>query len=121
VSKAVHAVGGMQGRHSTCTCDQWFTRRRIARGGVHERGCGNTGLRQRIPAGSAAALKKDIRNILNLTKNSVESAELMKRTRAMIEKQLGDYFIFEIDKNPVGCVALHVTKATGKPSWRASM
>ena len=26
----------------------------------------------------------------------------------MIEKSLGDYFIFEIDKNPVACVALHV-------------
>jgi GNAT superfamily N-acetyltransferase len=26
----------------------------------------------------------------------------------MIEKNLGDYFIFEIDKNPVACVALHV-------------
>jgi amino-acid N-acetyltransferase len=26
----------------------------------------------------------------------------------VIEKSLGDYFIFEIDKNPVACVALHV-------------
>ena len=26
----------------------------------------------------------------------------------MIEKNLGDYYIFEIDKNPVACVALHV-------------
>ncbi len=26
----------------------------------------------------------------------------------MIEKNLRDYFIFEIDKNPVGCVALHL-------------
>ena len=54
------------------------------------------------------ALKKDIRNILNLTKPSVASEELVKRTRSTIEKQLGDYYIFEIDRNPVGCVALHV-------------
>jgi amino-acid N-acetyltransferase len=54
------------------------------------------------------AKKKDIRNILNLTKNSVESEELVKRTRATIEKQLPDYYIFEIDKNPVACVALHL-------------
>ena len=33
---------------------------------------------------------------------------MVKRTRAMIEKQLNDYYIFEIDKNPVACVALHV-------------
>lgn len=54
------------------------------------------------------ALKKDVRAIQMLTKQAVESAELVKRTRPMIEKQLGDYFIFEIDKNPVACVALHV-------------
>ena len=53
------------------------------------------------------ALKKDVRSILNLTKGSVESEELVKRTRSTIEKQLGDYYIFEIDKNPVACVALH--------------
>ena len=54
------------------------------------------------------AMKKDVRAIQMLTKQAVESAELVKRTRAMIEKQLSDYFIFEIDKNPVACVALHV-------------
>lgn len=53
------------------------------------------------------ALKKDVRSILNLTKPSVASEELVKRTHASVEKQLGDYFIFEIDKNPVACVALH--------------
>ena len=54
------------------------------------------------------AIKKDVRAIQFLTKKAVESDELVKRTRAMIEKNLGDYFIFEIDKNPVACVALHV-------------
>jgi amino-acid N-acetyltransferase len=54
------------------------------------------------------AMKKDVRAIQLLTKQAVEADELVKRTRAMIEKNLGDYFIFEIDKNPVGCVALHV-------------
>jgi amino-acid N-acetyltransferase len=54
------------------------------------------------------AMKKDIRNLMLLTKNSVANEELMKRTRATFEKQLADYFIFEIDRNPVACVALHV-------------
>src|ERR1700733_2620997 len=54
------------------------------------------------------AMKKDIRAIQMLTKKAVESEELVKRTRTVIEKSLGDYFIFEIDKNPVACVALHV-------------
>jgi amino-acid N-acetyltransferase len=60
------------------------------------------------------ALKKDVRSILNLTQRSVESEELVKRTRSTIEKQLGDYYIFEIDKNPVACVALHAYAEHGK-------
>jgi amino-acid N-acetyltransferase len=54
------------------------------------------------------AMKKDIRAIQLLTKKAVEAEELVRRTRAAIEKNLNDYFIFEIDKNPVACVALHV-------------
>jgi len=54
------------------------------------------------------AKKKDIRAIQLLTKSGVESDELVKRSRATIEKSLSDYYIFEIDKNPVACVALHV-------------
>ncbi len=53
------------------------------------------------------ALKKDVRALLRLTKNSVASEELAKRPRAAIEKHIGDYYLFEIDKNPVACVALH--------------
>ena len=60
------------------------------------------------------ALKKDIRSILNLTKGSVANEELVKRTRSTIEKQLGDYYIFEIDKNPVAFVALHPYPEQGK-------
>jgi amino-acid N-acetyltransferase len=54
------------------------------------------------------ALKKDIRHLMMLTKDSVANEELVKRTRSTIEKSLGDYYLFEIDKNPVACVALHI-------------
>ena len=54
------------------------------------------------------AKKKDIRAIQQLTKKAVEAEELVRRTRGEIEKNLADYYIFEIDKNPVACVALHV-------------
>jgi amino-acid N-acetyltransferase len=53
------------------------------------------------------AKKKDIGHILKLTKESVASEELTKRTRSTIEKSLADYYLFEIDRNPVACVALH--------------
>ena len=54
------------------------------------------------------AKKKDARAIQLLTKQGVQADELVRRTKSMIEKNLSDYFIFEIDKNPVACVALHV-------------
>jgi amino-acid N-acetyltransferase len=54
------------------------------------------------------ARKKDIRAIQQLTRKAVEAEELMRRARSEIEKSLSDYYIFEIDQNPVACVALHV-------------
>lgn len=60
------------------------------------------------------AMKKDVRSILMLTKNSVEAEELVKRTRSTIEKNLGDYYMFEIDKNPVACIGLHAYPEHGK-------
>lgn len=56
------------------------------------------------------AKKKDLHAIQVLTRPGVESGELMFRTRAGLEKALGDLYIFEIDRNPVGCVALHVDR-----------
>lgn len=60
------------------------------------------------------ALKKDIRAILRLTETSVANDELIKRTRSIIEKNISDYYIFDIDKNPVACVALHPYPHTKK-------
>ncbi|HZZ79917.1 MAG TPA: amino-acid N-acetyltransferase [Gemmataceae bacterium] len=53
------------------------------------------------------AQKKDSRGIHQLIKNSVENEELLPRTLAEIERQIGDYFIFEVDGNLAGCIALH--------------
>jgi amino-acid N-acetyltransferase len=54
------------------------------------------------------ARKKDIRAIQQLTRKAVEAEELLRRTRTEMERNVADYYIFEIDKNPVACVALHV-------------
>jgi amino-acid N-acetyltransferase len=59
------------------------------------------------------ATKRDVQAIQLLTRQAVEAEELVKRTRATIEKHIGDYFIFEIDGNPVACVALHAHPAHG--------
>ena len=60
------------------------------------------------------ARKKDVRAIQALTKKAVEAGELVRRTGTEIEKDLADYYIFEIDKNPVACVALHIYSAQHK-------
>ncbi len=54
------------------------------------------------------AMKKDIRAIRNLIRESVEQEEIIKRTRQDLLSQLTDYYVFQIDGNIVGCVALHV-------------
>ena len=54
------------------------------------------------------ARKKDVRAIQMLTRQAVEADELVRRTAATIERDLADYYIFEVDRNPVACVALHV-------------
>ena len=54
------------------------------------------------------AMKKDVRAIRNLIRESVEQEEIVKRSRADIISQLQDYYVFQIDGNIVGCVALHI-------------
>ena len=53
------------------------------------------------------AQKKDVRAVHGLIQQGVQNDELVRRTRAEIEKIIGDYFVFEVDRNPVACVALH--------------
>ncbi len=55
-----------------------------------------------------AATKKDVRAIHGLIESGVERDELVRRTRAEIERQVQDYFVFEVDRVPVACAALHL-------------
>ncbi|HLQ38833.1 MAG TPA: GNAT family N-acetyltransferase, partial [Planctomycetota bacterium] len=60
------------------------------------------------------ARKRDARSIEQLIRASVESEELLPRSRAAIERQVADYYIFEVDRNPIACIALHVYPAENK-------
>lgn len=57
--------------------------------------------------------KKDVRSVMQLIGQSVKSEELVRRTRAEILSKLEDYWLLEIDRNPVACVALHPHPAEG--------
>ncbi len=52
--------------------------------------------------------KKDVRAVMSLIRQSVADEELVKRTRADILSHLDDYYVMEIDRNLVGCVAVHL-------------
>ncbi len=51
--------------------------------------------------------KKDVRAVMGLIRQSVDSEELIRRTRADILARIDDYWVLEIDRALVGCVALH--------------
>jgi amino-acid N-acetyltransferase len=53
------------------------------------------------------AHKKDARAILALIQSGIENDELLRRTRVDIERQVDDFYVFEFDRNPVACIALH--------------
>jgi amino-acid N-acetyltransferase len=54
-----------------------------------------------------AAQKKDIRAVYALIQQGIASDELVRRSRADVERQINDFYVFEVDKNPVACVAVH--------------
>jgi amino-acid N-acetyltransferase len=53
------------------------------------------------------AQKKDARGIARLIQSSIESEELLPRTLGEIEREIGEYYVFEVDGNLAGCIALH--------------
>lgn len=60
------------------------------------------------------AHKKDVRAIYHLIQAGIERDELVRRTRADIERQVHEYYVFEVDRNPVACVAVHQYPAERK-------
>ncbi|GAB4239487.1 MAG: amino-acid N-acetyltransferase [Candidatus Methylacidiphilales bacterium] len=54
------------------------------------------------------ARKKDVRRVMDLIKESVNNQEILARSRAELTERIGDFFLFEIDKNILGCVALRI-------------
>jgi amino-acid N-acetyltransferase len=60
------------------------------------------------------AHRKDARAIYSLIQSGMESDELMRRSLKEIERQVDDFFVFEVDRNPAACVALHYYPEEGK-------
>jgi amino-acid N-acetyltransferase len=53
------------------------------------------------------ATKRDVRFIYNLTRHAVRREELVSRTQQAIEKNIDQFFVFEVDENIVAVVTLY--------------
>ncbi len=53
------------------------------------------------------ATKRDVRRIYNLTRGAVKREELLNRTQQSIEKNIDQFFVYEIDENIIACVTLY--------------
>jgi amino-acid N-acetyltransferase len=60
------------------------------------------------------AQKRDARAIFQLIQGGIASDELVKRTLAEIERTIDDFFVFEVDRSPVACAALHFYPEQGQ-------
>jgi amino-acid N-acetyltransferase len=58
-----------------------------------------------------SARKRDVGAIMTLIRGGVAAEELISRTRAEVTEQLGNFYVFEIDRNVVACVGLHLYAA----------
>ena len=53
------------------------------------------------------ARKSDVRMIYNLTRAAVRREELIFRSQQALEKNIDQFFVFEIDENIIACVTLY--------------
>jgi amino-acid N-acetyltransferase len=52
------------------------------------------------------ATRRDARLVYNLTRNAVKREELLHRTQQALEKNIDQFFVFEVDEAIVACVTL---------------
>src|SRR5262249_16333805 len=113
VSKLTNAVRALRGG---------VPRVHIIDGGVEEgllaEAFSNEGIGTLVHANQYQAIrrahKKDVRGIAALIKTSIENEELLPRTLTDIERQIGDFYVFDVDGNLAGCVSLHAYGAEGR-------
>jgi amino-acid N-acetyltransferase len=109
-------------RHAVAACEAGVPRVHVINGGVDDgllaEVFSNEGIGTLVYANDYQQIRRarrsDVRAIEQLIKSSIEKDELAPRTRASIEKELAAYFIFEVDGNPIACVALHAYPAEKK-------
>jgi amino-acid N-acetyltransferase len=103
-------------RHAVAACEAGVPRVHVINGHVNDgllaEVFSNEGIGTLVYANAyqeiRPARRSDLRTVEQLIRSSIESEELAPRTRESLEAQLEDFFILEVDRNPIACVALHV-------------
>lgn len=102
-------------RHAALACSEGIPRVHIIDGRQDEvllaELFSNEGVGTMIHADDYQQVRKarpgDVPALLNMMRESVEDASLAPRTREEIERRINDFFVLELDGNPLGCVAVH--------------
>ncbi len=113
-NSGIEADQASKARHAATACAKGVPRVHIINGRVAEgllaEVFSNEGIGTLIYANEYQQIrpttKKDAPNILKLTQEAMEGDELLLRTGEVIDEHISDYYIYEIDTNPVACVAL---------------
>lgn len=103
-------------RHAALACNEGVPRVHIIDGRQDEvllaELFSNEGVGTMIHADDYQHLRKartsDIPALLAMMRESVEDAALAPRTREQMQKSIGDFYVLELDGNPVATVAVHV-------------
>lgn len=118
----VAAADASKARHAVAACRAGVPRVHVINGSVDEgliaEVFSNEGIGTLVYANEyrqiRKARKRDARSLHQLIQSAVDREELLPRSRAAIERQIDDYYLFEVDRHPVACVALHVYPAENK-------
>lgn len=60
------------------------------------------------------ARASDVPVLLSMMQQSVEDAALVPRTREQMQQRIKDFFVLELDGNPIGSVAVHAYEENGQ-------
>ena len=102
-------------RHGSLACSEGVPRVHVVDGTQDEvllaELFSNEGVGTMIHADDYQQIRKarpsDVPNLISMMQQSVEDAALVQRSRAQIISRINDFFVFELDGNPVGSVAVH--------------
>lgn len=56
----------------------------------------------------------DVPTLLSMMRQSVEDSALVSRTREQIQAKIKDFFVLDVDENPIGSVAVHTYEENGR-------